>query len=1326
MTKFLLFSFLIFITTPIWAGQYIFTENKGHRPDHVYFESTIQGGKVFYESDKWKIVQGKFIPENEDDSCGVHYCDDGHHHPLPNHFHAIELQFLNTENVQPIASKSSAFYYNYFLGNDPNKWGRRAYSFQELTYADLYPCIDLHAEEENGNLKYDFRLKAGTNPNVIELAIKGAEHLSINSKGALEIQTTVTTIIDKAPYAFQLIEGEEQEVVCHYVLKENKLSFIFPEGYNEDYDLVIDPELIFSSYSGSDSSNYGWTAAHDAEENSIGGGGVSGGGYPVTDGVLDENYNGGSWDMGITKFKADGTDLIYSTYIGGSGTDHPHSMITNSKGQLVIFGSSDSGNFPTENAFDDSFNGSNDAVVVVLSADGSELVGSTFFGGSNNDALLLDTSILNYNYGDEGRGEVFLDSDDNIYIGCVTSSNNIATPGVFQETKASNSDGIIAKFNEDVSNLEWASYFGGSGADAIYSIKVNDSNEVYVAGGTTSSNLPTSAASLVENRPGGTDGFLAHLSPDGSSLFNCTYLGTDEYDQCHFVEIDQLNNVYTFGQTEGKYETSPGAYVDHHEFSPQFIHKLSPDLSTTIFAAKFGTALDGVNLSPTALNVDICNRVYISGWSSFNGYNLPTTPDAIKEICVDGLDFYVMVLEEAGDAIQYATFYGQDAPGAFGDHVDGGTSRFSPNGYIHQAVCSGGASSTSFPTSPDAFETENGSSWNLAVFKIFLDPQILDVTLDFDADQATCSIREVEFLNTTSNYSDEAQFFWDFGDGDTSTVENPTHAFPTVGDFDVQLVIVDSSTCNIADTLIRTVSVIEEGEIPGTTFTATPNGTCGTTVYDFSNNTALLSNTADYDILWDFGDGNTSTSFDTSFDFGDYGDYDVSLSVSSSTLQCVDDSTYTIQVNVPAPFNFESNLTLPDTICANESFQIYTNNTEGTPDTYSWNFGDANTSNSDSLTYSYNSEGNYTISVDLFDAQSCVQNLSLSHDIVIEGVKEDILIDFGYTLPTDCENLEVSFINNTALVEPSSEYIFDWTYGDGISHIGFEPTHVYDEQGTYTVSLIIQNADDCKTITDYSTDIVIEFDDTNAAFSMEEIACTPYQLTVNSEEVADAYEWRLNGEVFTSPVIDVLLDEAGTYDLSLVVSDALSCNKTDTLTRTLELFPLADANFDVSELTAKEGDTILFNINEIQNNVDYSWSIDGIEQSELFSEYIFEAGTYEVCLNARTGNADCNAQSCKTFDIIEEFFAEVPTAFTPNGDNVNDVFKLIWLGVDDIEFSIYNRFGKRVFHTKDKSEGWDGTYKGEQQPLGVYVYYIYGASLKGTPFYADGNITLIR
>src|SRR5690606_33614713 len=340
-------------------------------------------------------------------------------------------------------------------------------------------------------------------------------------------------------------------------------------------------------------------------------------------------------------------------------------------------------------------NGS-DIIVSRLSTNGTNLIASTYLGGSQNDGLnSTGANTLKYNYADEVRGEIDIDKNNNIYIVSCTRSPDFPIVGnVFQPTYGGGDiDACIIKMDNNLQNIIWSSFLGGNNHDAAYSLAIDSNEDLYLTGGTNSTNFPASANAYQSVFVGGrSDGFVARVAKNGSQILNSTFFGSTTYDQNYFIELDKNNNVYLLGQTEITDNTFIHNVLWSNLGSGQFISKLTPTLDSLIYSTVFGSG-NGINISPTAFLVDLCNKIYLAGWggsvnqASTNnaGYTtgMPITPNAFQST-TDGSDFYVMVMEDDASNINYGSFFGGPVSS---EHVDGGTSRFDRKGKVYQAIC---------------------------------------------------------------------------------------------------------------------------------------------------------------------------------------------------------------------------------------------------------------------------------------------------------------------------------------------------------------------------------------------------------------------------------------------------------------------------------------------------------------------------------------------------------------------------------------------------------------------------------------------------------------
>ena len=825
-----------------------FSENRGQWDYRVRFAAQMRGAAAFMEGDGIMLVVQESLNNAGKDNIAGRF-----HHQHGHRYHAYRMRFTGCNPAcRPDGINPSDDYENYYFGKDPSHWVSHVRRYERVEYPNLYDNITLAVYGAEHALKYDLVVNPGGNPSEICIQYEGAESLRI-SNGRLIVKTSVNEVVEHRPYAYQLINGDTVVIEARYRLKGSQVNFVVGD-YDSSQPLIIDPTLHFSTYTGSGADNWGTTAAYDSYKNTYTAGLVFNIGYPVSTGAYSDNYSGNA-DIGIFKFDTTGSQRIFATYLGGSNADMPHSMYVNSFDELLIFGTTGSADFPTSpDAFDTSFNGGtelaylcfynseyyrnifypngSDIFVSHFSSDGSNLLASTYVGGSGNDGLnyraryndnpvtiMQGNDSLYHNYGDGARGEIITDNLNNVYIGSTTFSYNFpTTDGAWQCISGGQQEGVLLKLDHNLRNLLWSTYVGGFGDDAIYSIDCDETYNVVACGGTNSTGLPFPGSALQPTYGGGSaDGLVVKLSADGDSLLGATYYGSPAYDQCYFVRCGKHNDIFLYGQTQAEGSTMVHNATYNTPGAGMLLARLSDDLQSRVWSTVFGTPNATPNLSPTAFAADICDRVYAVGWGrdfvGYNGvqwntagtWNMSTTSDAYQNV-TDGQDFYIICLDNTASQLEYATFFGElhiESGDGGGDHVDGGTSRIDRLATLYQSVCASCGGHDAFPTTAGVWsEHNNSSNCNNALFRFNIHDDF--PVAEFVTPPAACAPYTVHFHNTGRG----EQFAWQFGDGSQSTSQHPTHTYTSPGEYTVQLIATTASGCKTSDTATAIVKVI--------------------------------------------------------------------------------------------------------------------------------------------------------------------------------------------------------------------------------------------------------------------------------------------------------------------------------------------------------------------------------------------------------------------------------------------------------------------------------------------------------------------------------------
>ena len=1228
-------------TDTLSAGQWEFVQNLGQWEAPVLFKSTIHGGALFFEHNSFVVTQ---LDPNQ---LAAFYEAKHSGTPYPSSFldaSAYRVTFLNALNETKVTGiQPFNHYYNYYLGRDARKWASHVSIYHHLAYNQLYPDIDLYFLGDGDYLKYEFHVAPGGDPKQIQLRYDGLKSIS-KAKEELLLYTAVDRVLELAPFAYQIDKkGDTIAVDCSYALSDNVVSFSLGQ-YDSAIPLVIDPIVVFSSYSGSTADNWGYTATYDSHGNLYGGGIVFNMGYPTFLDSYQTNF-AGQVDIGISKFDASGTYLHYSTYLGGNKADIPHSLHINNNDELYIFGTTGSDDFPISiGAFDDSFNGGpsitlstnmsfptgSDIFVSKLSADGKQLLASTYIGGSDNDGVNI-ASGLRKNYADDNRGEIIVDESSNVYVVSSTYSLDFpVTTNCYQPGNSGNQEVCVFKLSQDLSFLIWGTYFGGSSNDAGYSMFVATDKSVYICGGTTSNDLPVlSNAYQTNHADNGTvaDGFVAHLSSNGNLLLHNTYLGKSGYDQAYLIKGDDGDFPHILGQTSAvnlQWVNNANYFVPN---GGQFLIKLSKDLTTAVWSTAIGTGNVGPDISPTAMLVDYCDNIYLSGWGSrqLNGFGgtsgLPITADAFQST-TDGSDFYFMAISDDANNLIYATYFG-GAVASAREHVDGGTSRFDKHGKIYQAVCAGCGGQSSFPTIPsNVYSNTNGSTnCNLGVIKIDFSMPI--AVADFLMPNVVCLPNPVFFENYSQLNGTSTSILWDFGDGTTSTNWQPSHVYQNPGYYVVTLIVSDPSSCNNSDTLSKRILVLDN-----TSFSLPTIDICAG---DFAE--LGIPPSIDVDYVWDpaqtLNNPYLSNPIATPIVTTQY-------TLTATTSTCVDIIYQTVEVH-----DLSASISGNTMICLGEST---------------------------------------TLSI----------NVTTTDNYIVEWSES---ADFLNIIATNTPTITVT---------PTA-------------------SHTYYARVTtnYCIKIIPCVVTVFKVeIIDYQ-DYLICFDP-NLTIQLQCVGGTPpYQ-----------YQWQLDdGENSTSPQPTFTPQQSTNY--TVTATDALGCTATVSGRITVRTGTFPDplhAWCDICEILAYH-EAILFST-DYGNYYIYQWTpSQEMSTPNMPATAVFPntTTTYTVSVTDTFGCTLTDTVTIKVDPVTCDMpFVFIPNSFSPNGDGMNDILYVRSDILDECYFVVYNRLGEKIFETRDNTFGWDGTFKKKECQGGVYDFYFKGKCMDGDELELKGNVTLIR
>jgi len=525
---------------------------------------------------------------------------------------------------------------NYFVGNDPKKWQANVRQYGKVRYESIYPGINLVYYGNQRELEYDFVLQPGADPAQIRLGIDGMRNLRLD-QGNLVMSSSGGEIHLRRPRIYQKANGRRREVRGRYVLKsKNEVGFQI-DSYDHARTLVIDPVLAYSTYLGGSLYESGAGIAVDSAGNAYVTGTTSSLDFPVANAIQPYISN---WldEVFVTKINAEGTSLIYSTYLGGKGDDFGKSIALDSSGNVYVAGATDSTDFPTKNAIQPT-SVSADAFVTKINASGDALIYSTYLGGSCDG---------------EGVNGIAVDSIGNAYVAGQTSCTDFPTVNAIQPVNHGglNGDAFVAKINAAGSAFVFSTYLGGTAEDSASHIAVDATGNSYVTGWTSSNDFPTANAIQPAYHGGAYDAFVAKINSAGTAFVYSTYLGGSESDFSYGIAADSAGNAYLTGATDSAdFPTASALQPANEGAVDAFVTKLNDAGSAFVYSTYLGGSSSDV---ASGIAVDSAGNAYVTGGTNSIDFPVVNPVQAANHIG----DAFVTKVNAAGSALAFSTLLG--------------------------------------------------------------------------------------------------------------------------------------------------------------------------------------------------------------------------------------------------------------------------------------------------------------------------------------------------------------------------------------------------------------------------------------------------------------------------------------------------------------------------------------------------------------------------------------------------------------------------------------------------------------------------------------------
>ena len=589
---------------------------------------------------------------------------------------------------------------NFLIGPEEN-WRVGVPLYRSIAYRGLYQGIDMTYGSDGRNLKSQFVVQPGADPALIRIAWLGAGRPVVDESGALAVSLAGNLLREQLPVIYQMRGADRESVDGRFAVAPDGTVRFEIGHYDASLPLVIDPTLVYSTLLGGSSSDAATAVAVDAAGDAYVAGFTASQNFPTAS--PEQNYNAGSNDAFVAKLNANGSGLVYCTYLGGSGDDRAFALAVDSSGDAYVAGYTNSYNFPLRNPIQSSLGGARNAFVAKLGPAGNALLFSTYLGGRGSDTA----------YG------LALDSSANAYVTGDTTSANFPSSN-YQKANAGTQNAFVVKIASSGAALNYSTYLGGNSVDHGAAIAVDSSGVAYVTGSTFSTNFPVSSGAYQATLAGGQDAFVAKISADGNKLVYGTYLGgsgggTGYPESGQGIAVDSQGNFYVAGATSSiNFPVLGGVQNSLDGWLDAFAAKFGPTGALVYSTYLGGSGMDMAN----AIAIDSSGGAYLAGYTISS--DLPVTGNALQSTYGGDYDAFVARLNPAGNSLLYLSYLG----GSASDTATGIALDSSGNAYV-----AGWTLSTNFPLE-NAYQSVNGGNYGafLAKFSFAAPPTNVGVT----------------------------------------------------------------------------------------------------------------------------------------------------------------------------------------------------------------------------------------------------------------------------------------------------------------------------------------------------------------------------------------------------------------------------------------------------------------------------------------------------------------------------------------------------------------------------------------------------------------------
>lgn len=599
---------------------------------------------------------------------------------------AIHMKLVGANpQAQITADNELPGHSNYFIGNDPSKWQSGVRQYGRVSYREVYPGVNLAFHGQQRQLEFDFIVAPGAKAESIRFDVSGAKHISTDRVGNLVLSSPAGDVVLHKPVTYQTNNNARELIDSRFVVAKNTISFEVG-NYDGSRELVIDPSVSYATYLGGTAEDDSYAIAINASGNAYITGQTKSTNFPTSNAL--HGTNAGGFDVFVTELSADGSSLIYSTYIGGTSDDSGNAIAVDASGDAFVAGGTFSSNFPVVGGVQSAFGGVTDGFVLELNPTGSALTYSTFLGGGSSDVA----------------SGIAIDSSGDAYVVGSTSSTDFPTHNPIQSSIVGASSGFVTKLNSSGNAFDYSTYLGAGTGDFAVAVAVDGSGNAYVTGGTKNKLFPVTSG-VVQGTCGSDgscngglyDAFVTKFNAAGSLHTYSTFLGGESNDEGFAIAVDSAGDAYVTGLTASTAfpikNPIQGALGGGSLPADAFVTELNPTGTQLVYSTYLGGS---GNDTGVGIALDGSNNAYVTGQTSSTNF---TTVNPTQSALKGQNDAFVTEINAAGNAITFSTYLGgslnEDTSAASGGGAVGAIAVDSAGANIY---VTGTTNSTDFPT----------------------------------------------------------------------------------------------------------------------------------------------------------------------------------------------------------------------------------------------------------------------------------------------------------------------------------------------------------------------------------------------------------------------------------------------------------------------------------------------------------------------------------------------------------------------------------------------------------------------------------------------------